>query len=149
MDVDHCSCVRVCNARTNFQTSVRTGVHYKPICSESMDCNNRIILRHSLLVYVTCAKLRLCAQHTDEISPVACQWRGQKILCIYLASAEFSTPALLRVGFGLGFGYRFGFGPDRVRKSGQAVRHIIEWLSVDYRFRTELLFGRDTQLETR
>ena len=35
------------------------------------------------------------------------------------------------------------FGPDRVRKSGQAVSRIIEWSSVDSRRRTALLFARE------
>ena len=35
------------------------------------------------------------------------------------------------------------FGPDRVRKSGQAVSHIIERSSVDSRSRAELLFARE------
>ena len=38
------------------------------------------------------------------------------------------------------------FGPDRVRKSGQAVSHIIEWSSVDSRRRAELLFAREKQI---
>jgi hypothetical protein len=35
------------------------------------------------------------------------------------------------------------FRPDVVRKSGQAVSHIIEWSSVDSRHRAELLLARD------
>ena len=55
--------------------------------------------------------------------------------------ASSSTYAFVLLPLYIGFNREFG--PDRVRKSGQAVSHIIERSSVDSRRRAELLFARE------